>query len=251
MTTLSIINKQITEGSIVEMKNAYQSFFYKVLEVPVDKKGRFGVLTELGIRYYLSDDFHGISDEFDFSKIIIKEDNIHLYYEFMSDEDIHKHLSIIHFKLKDETIDGLSRGGNIAKALDIKGAELIKNSKVIPHSSGAVTHVLRFGVKDTLKPIDDYILEIKESEAYKAHIHSKFDYYYDSDEDLTEFYINGSIIFDSEGCLDYDECLNAFLNHVSSLCVVDASANSKTEYKDTSKINMYKMPEVDTKKRKI
>lgn len=167
------------------------------------------------------------------------------YYSYMSTSDKNKWRDSIHYHFNKRT--PLS----IEDLFDIDREDIDKNWEYECFQDGRVTKQSYFEVEDVLKPRDEYILEIKESEAYKAHIHSKFDYYYDSDENLTEFYINGSIIFDSEGCLDYDECLNAFLNHVSSLCVVDASANSKTEYKDTSKINMYKMPEVDTKKGKI
>jgi hypothetical protein len=68
---------------------------------------------------------------------IITKDNIHLYYEFMSDKELkYNHLDLICEVLMDRVF-------------------LIKDL---------------LGIKDTLKPMDEYIEEIKASDEYKEYI---------------------------------------------------------------------------------
>jgi len=96
--------------------------------------------------------------------LIITKDNIHLYYEFMSDEDLEKYQDIISNLLleRQHLIIYKNNEMKIVKE-DCKYCE----SKFI--NSYCIYNCL-FGVKDTLKPIDDYIEEIKASNEYKEYI---------------------------------------------------------------------------------
>lgn len=109
----------------------------------------------------------------------ITKDNIHLYYEFMSDEDlldnslllitgsneINKRFNKVVETLNlskddycgaynDTVIYGFTNGDPEFKKLNVSWGAFILRYEI-------------FGIKDTLKPIDEYIKEIKESEAYK------------------------------------------------------------------------------------
>ena len=91
----------------------------------------------------------------------ITKDNIHLYYEFMNNEDLNKHHQMIDEILDDRTsfiydhfkIDSLEREDEVTIC------DIAFNS--------------HFGVKDTLKPIDEYVSEIKQSEQYKTYMANK------------------------------------------------------------------------------
>jgi len=94
-------------GDIIEIKNAHESFFYKVVEL--SSKGmvsRFGVLTEKGMRYHLLEDFHSVSSKFDFNKIKVTEENVHLYYKYMSEDEKKKESAVLDkvFKSRRKTI---------------------------------------------------------------------------------------------------------------------------------------------------
>lgn len=54
--------EKIKRGSTVEMKNAYQSFFYVVLDVPLNINDKFKVSGEEGVRYYRAEDFYSVSN---------------------------------------------------------------------------------------------------------------------------------------------------------------------------------------------
>lgn len=102
-------------------------------------------------------------NDFESGEIEITKDNIHLYYEFMSDEDLYNYSPIINDILDDRLV-AISKILPITKNTD---------SSSITYKNGAdikkcyVTKQWFFESKDTLKPIDEYIEEIKESEAYK------------------------------------------------------------------------------------
>lgn len=90
------------------------------------------------------------------SGVEISQENIHLYYEFMDNESVYKlgsnslMLSKIHDKRHLQIIDLLN--------IDIKILDEYKKTYI---------HSYYFGVKDNLKPIDEYILDIKNSDAFK------------------------------------------------------------------------------------
>ena len=94
----------------------------------------------------------------------ITEENIHLYYEFMSNED----------KIKNfDTLSTLfhTRQNEIKELIAPNEDHFNKHRELETLRSQAVGNTI-FGIKDTLKPIDEYITEIKESEGYKEYLKS-------------------------------------------------------------------------------
>ena len=104
---------------------------------------------------------HSISDALRDDLITITKENIHLYYEFMSDEDIKKHKEILNisFRARNEVIE-------VHFCIDLL---TVNSSKFIFDNCYLIGSSL-FGVKDTLRPIDDYIQDIKASSEYKEYI---------------------------------------------------------------------------------
>lgn len=104
----------------------------------------------------------------------ITKENIHLYYEFMNDEDLtsisSSFLSDMLLKRQHQVVDSI--GDSFFEKWYLKVD--ITSIPYIIKSTGCVGYkdIKRsfFGVKDTLKPIEEYIKEIKESEQYKEHI---------------------------------------------------------------------------------
>lgn len=109
-----------------------------------------------------------ILDDYEKDNCVIDAENIHLYYEFMSDEDLKK---IFNWSFMSNVF-----GNRIIYITDIFGWR--DNKKVLKLDywktfdkyyvkNNDYTRFSFFGIMDTLKPIDEYIKEIKESEAYK------------------------------------------------------------------------------------
>ena len=97
-------------------------------------------------------------NEIDFKEgVVITKDNIHLYYVFMSDDDFYKNETL----LKEVIARRLAL---IYLDLNIDKDDLINN-----HIDDVVEQFI-FGIKDTLKPIEEYIAEIKDSSEYKEYI---------------------------------------------------------------------------------
>lgn len=92
----------------------------------------------------------------------ITKDNIHLYYEFMSDDELQKNNKILS-KVFDE------RFAPICFGLKLDVQKLQGNMK-FAYIYNKIVEQEVFGVKDVLKPIDEYIKEIKESSEYKNYI---------------------------------------------------------------------------------
>ena len=100
-------------------------------------------------------------------EVVITKENIADFYKGMSDEDKIENEDIIYDVLYD-------RYEIIVEQFDLK--------PIHPHT-GLVHHYERntgnvsdsfFGVKDTLKPISEYVAEIKASEGYKQYQEEKF-----------------------------------------------------------------------------
>ena len=91
--------------------------------------------------------------------LVITDDNIHLYYKFMDNE------SVCEFGNKDISLFRIhsKRHLQIIELLNI-------DIKILDQYLKTCIHAYYFGVKDTLKPIDDYITDIKNSNAYKSYI---------------------------------------------------------------------------------
>ena len=96
----------------------------------------------------------------------ITKDNIHLYYEFMSDEDLQKNINIL------ENIF-MQRSLKVARFFNMYNCDFFPLAVKTSSEIGKTSSLYIFGVKDTLKPIDEYIKEIKESSEYKEYIESK------------------------------------------------------------------------------
>jgi len=106
------------------------------------------------------------------SLVTITKDNIALYYEFMSDEDLEKCGTLIDEILQDRLLQ-------ITQELNIGSDILLGSSTVTTNTKGDDTIFLNidaFHIKDTLKPIDEYIAEIKASSEYKEYIFNE-EYY--------------------------------------------------------------------------
>lgn len=121
-----------------------------------------------------------------FKDVAITEDNIHLYCEFMSDEQLINNLGLMglisdalearrdavvdifkDMSLKGRGaffgVDGLGTNKDtIFKISDIKKLDIVFGSWLLRYEV--------FGVKDTLKPINEYIEDIKASSEYKEYI---------------------------------------------------------------------------------
>lgn len=127
--------------------------------------------------------------ELDFLKNGINIDNISLYYEFMSDVQkihlSHNILSIIFFERFTQISDLLKISKTFLTDDKLINTKYYKtNNTSFPDifddgfcfwysNNMGIIEVSYFGIKDTLKPIDEYIAEIKENEAYKNYIAKK------------------------------------------------------------------------------
>lgn len=104
---------------------------------------------------------------------VITKENIHLYYEFMSEDDIKKHKNITHTLLHNRALNiliNLHIIDGTSKTFDKDFRNFNHISLVTYKDTGIRLHSFIFGIKDTLKPIDEYVSQIKESEAYQSYI---------------------------------------------------------------------------------
>ena len=95
----------------------------------------------------------------------ITKDNIADFYEHMSGEDLEKYSYILDDIFSDRQ-----------EFIDKKGLTTTESTEheIFEHYAHfSITGLSVWGVKDTLKPIDEYIAEIKESEAYKEYAKTK------------------------------------------------------------------------------
>lgn len=92
-------------------------------------------------------------------EVTITKDNIHLYYKFMSGVDKHTNLQVVMDAFDNRTAE-------IERRLDVR---LITPVKEFNHFKGNPIGQTVFGVKDTLKPLDEYITQIKNSHAYQGY----------------------------------------------------------------------------------
>ncbi len=103
--------------------------------------------------------------------ISITKDNIALYYEFMCDEHLEKYSSVL-----DKIF--LNRSRTIVHTVKLQ-TDILKNNQLIIDRHNSIkssifcSHILGltfFRVKDTLKPINKYISDIKASSEYKEYV---------------------------------------------------------------------------------
>lgn len=101
-----------------------------------------------------------------FDDVVMTKDNIYLYYEFMGDEDK---------KIEFEILNPLfyERALELDRLIFLLGTEIGDKKKYVvidKISSLFSINLVSFGVKDTLKPIDEYIAEIKASKEYQEYM---------------------------------------------------------------------------------
>ena len=99
-----------------------------------------------------------IVDDYEKDNNVIDAENIHLYYEFMDIEQVCKigSTKIFLSKLHD------NRHEKIIQLLNI-------DVKILCDFRKTCIHSYYFGVKDTMKPIHEYIADIKDSNDYKQY----------------------------------------------------------------------------------
>ena len=95
-------------------------------------------------------------------KDTIDSENIHFYYELMNVDDLEDYGYILNDIFED-------RQNVLAKKLNIN-LESIELLETEHYAHFQYTGLVCFGVKDVLKPIDDFVAEITESEDYRANV---------------------------------------------------------------------------------
>lgn len=96
----------------------------------------------------------------------ITKENIHIYYEYMNSETTEEYSEIL-----DAIFD--KRAYEIMELLELEKDNFYSNCKFItPHDMDldSIIGLIVFGVKDILKPLGNYIDEIKDSKNYKIFI---------------------------------------------------------------------------------
>ena len=117
---------------------------------------------------YLEDEAFQISEEqileYLFKTIIIDftENNLHLYYKFMNDEDLIQNSEILNDLL-------VCRFHKICSLLSVSAPMLHSYSSYNYYNAFFVKQFI-FGIKDNLNPIEDFIEDIKNSNEYKSFI---------------------------------------------------------------------------------
>lgn len=97
----------------------------------------------------------------------ITKENIHLYYEFMGSEDINKYRRLLNDIIEDERLEKL------VKIFDLTN-ENYSFDEIDTGDCFFNIGLSVFGIKDILKPIDEYINEIKTSSSFREYKKSIF-----------------------------------------------------------------------------
>lgn len=169
-----------TEENIEIFKNFFQAKSESVDDIVHIGKfnmDRVWIEDDIGWNY---DDVSDLHEELTVATTpVITRENIHLFYEFMSDEDKVKkeinHILDIEFSTRKSKVFKAfflpSTKESRARAdLELQGARTpLKAYDGIYRE----TDLYCFGVRDTLKPINEYIMEIKNSNEYKEFISTK------------------------------------------------------------------------------
>jgi len=95
--------------------------------------------------------------------IEITKENIHLHYEFMSNKEKKENMNLIHFSFN------IRSPLSLMDKLNMEQEDLLNFWKYKVYRNGRVSAQSYFGIKDKLKPIDEYIAEIKESRVFKEY----------------------------------------------------------------------------------
>ncbi len=95
-------------------------------------------------------------------KLEITQENLHLYYKFMNDEDLIQNSEILNDLL-------VCRFHKICSLLSVSAPMLHSYSSYNYYNAFFVKQFI-FGIKDNLNPIEDFIEDIKNSNEYKTFI---------------------------------------------------------------------------------
>ena len=104
--------------------------------------------------------------EYEAKYVDINSDNIHLYYQFMNNEDLEKYAVVIDDILQERLLF-------ISQELNISSDILIENSSIQTiefQGDDMYLKISIFDVLDVLKQINKYIEDIKNSNEYKSFI---------------------------------------------------------------------------------
>lgn len=102
----------------------------------------------------------------------INKDNISLYYEFMSNDDLKKYKDIledIFISRKRKLLDTFFKCGDETQNNIISIYAGDSRTELMHTFYQNNIGLICFGIKDTLKPIDEFIEEIKQSKKYEEH----------------------------------------------------------------------------------
>ena len=120
-----------------------------------------------------------IVDDYEKDNNTIEKDNIHLYYEFMDNE------SVCEFG-RNNSLLYRTHDNRHLQIIDLLNIDI----KILDKYKKTCIHAYYFGVKDNLKPIDEYIAAIKDSEQYKIFTSecrcNNCMTYFESDDDLID-----------------------------------------------------------------
>lgn len=100
----------------------------------------------------------------------VDENNIHLYYKFMSEQDIIKQGGFLLNIIRERTKELVRHFDNQVLHYGVKSIDSKELTLDLPRSAVYRLKIEVHGIIDTLKPIEEYISEIKESEDYKSYI---------------------------------------------------------------------------------
>lgn len=106
-----------------------------------------------------------IIDDYEKDNSLITKDNIHLYYEFMNIEKLLKNRNLI-FSIICERFEKIKDILNYCEDLIYRKDNNIILLETIDNFTVSFSI---FGIKDTLKPINEFIEEIKQSKKYEEH----------------------------------------------------------------------------------
>ena len=104
-------------------------------------------------------------DDYEKDNNVIDAENIHLFYEFMSDEDLYKYADILDDILQEHLLI-------ISEELNISSDILLDNSKIQTlefQDEDKYLKISIFNNRVELQTIDEYIKEIKDSNDYKKY----------------------------------------------------------------------------------
>ena len=162
------IDRILKAGAVVHVTiSKNESPGFEAIEFPYDFYNK-KVIEKLSKIYDLNSYIIKERQDDNASKVVLEdievtEDNIHLYYEFMSDKDIFLHRKMLDILL-------VNRKEYINEILFSLVRDRLKGGYSFQDIGRYRIHQTIFTVKDTLQPIDEYIKEIEASDGFKEYM---------------------------------------------------------------------------------